>query len=102
MDPVMIRGSMERVHEKGSMDPVYIFMDPAHVLVHDGGPGVHVLYFPAHTELVELHRFQRWLPFRAKTINTMCKLGHTTEVLHRIHPFSLSRTFVTERWSVLL
>ena len=48
MDPVMIRGSMERVHERGSMDPVYIFMDPAHGLVHGGGPGVHVLYFPAH------------------------------------------------------
>ena len=30
----MIRGSMDLVHERGSMDPVHILMDPVH------GPGL--------------------------------------------------------------
>ena len=43
------RGSMDLVHDRGSMDPVHISVDPVHAPrytegVH--GPGVHVLYFP--------------------------------------------------------
>ena len=64
----MIRGSMDLVHERGSMDPVHILMDPVHILmdpVHGPGPwtrstegvqgpGVHVLYFPVSDRIKAL------------------------------------------------